>query len=513
MENREQMFRSWMWTECFTGVKMGTPMMIFSSIELFLMVTSALLFLSVVASKVSDRLGVPALVLFLTIGMLAGSEGIGRIHFNDPWLAKYLGVVALIFIIFSGGIDTKLSDVRSVMVPGILLSSLGVFLTALFVACAAVTILDLSFLEAFLLGAIVSSTDAAAVFSVLRSKKVSLKGKVRPLLELESGSNDPMAVLLTIGVIRLMTESNFHLWDLIPVLILEVTVGVVMGFVMGKAMIQVINRVQLSYEGLYSALTISMVVLIYGLTAVLKGNGFLAVYIAAVILGNGKFLHKGPTIRFHEGLAWLMQIVMFLALGLLVFPSRLLSIAAPGLIISLVLMLFARPLSVMACLLFTKFRGPEKHMIAWVGLRGAVPIILATFPLIAHVPKAEMIFNIVFFIVLTSVLLQGTSIPLVAKLLKVDAPPAQQKISPLSLDYADGIDANLEELIVPYTSKVVGMKIFEVGLPEDCLVVLICRDDKFFIPKGTTQLQAGDVLMVLGKEADVKQAQKAIALS
>jgi len=348
------------------------------------------------------------------------------------------------------------------------------------------------------------------VFSILRSKNVSLRGKVRPLLEMESGSNDPMAVLLTVGCIRLMVEDNFQLQHLIPVFLWEIAIGAVMGVLMGRFMTIVINKVQLSHEGLYSALTISLVALTYSLTAVLKGNGFLAVYLAAVILGNSKFIHKTPIMRFHEGLAWLMQIIMFLTLGLLVYPSKLVAIAVPGLIISLALMFVARPLSVMACLMFTRFKWPERHMISWVGLRGAVPIILATFPLIAHVPNAEVIFNIVFFIVITSVLLQGTSIPLIAKFLKVDAPFRTQRVSPISLEFTDGIDANLEEVIVPYNSAVMGKKLFELGLPEGCLIVLICRNDKFFIPKGTTVVEAGDVLMVLGTTGDIRRLQKVL---
>jgi cell volume regulation protein A len=483
-------------------------MLPFPSIELLLLTAAALLFLSVVASKVSDRLGIPALAIFLLIGMLAGSEGIGGIHFDDPWLAKSLGITALIFIIFSGGIETKYQDIRSVAVSGILLSSIGVVLTALIVGVFAFFILKFSFVEAFLLGAIVSSTDAAAVFSVLRSRSVSLQGKIRPLLELESGSNDPIAVILTVSIIRFLLNDQLPVLNFIPALIWEIAFGILMGVVMGRIMRIVINRVQLSYEGLYSALTISLVVITYGLTAVLKGNGFIAVYLASLVLGNSLFLHKKTIIQFHEALAWLMQIVMFLTLGLLVFPSRLVPIVGAGLIASLILMFVARPVSVFLCLSFSKFKWREKCMVAWVGLRGAVPIILATFPLIAKTPNADMIFNVVFFIVLTSVLLQGTSIPTVAKWLKVDAPISDKRIYPIAMEYTEGIDASLEELIVPYNATVVGKKIFELDTPEGCLIVLICRDEKFSIPKGTTVLEAGDVLLTLGKKDDIQKFQK-----
>jgi cell volume regulation protein A len=473
-----------------------------------LLIAAALLFLSVVASKVSDRLGIPALAIFLLIGMLAGSEGIGGIYFDDPWLAKSLGITALIFIIFSGGIETKYQDIRAITVSGILLSSIGVVLTAMIVSVFAFYILKFSFMEGLLLGAIVSSTDAAAVFSVLRSRSVNLKGKIRPLLELESGSNDPIAVILTVSIIRFLMNDQMNVLSFFPALVWEIAFGILMGIVMGRLMRFVINRVQLSYEGLYSALTISLVVITYGLTAVFKGNGFIAVYLASLVLGNSLFLHKKAIIQFHEALAWLMQIFMFLTLGLLVFPSRLVPIIGTGLIASLILMFIARPVSVFLCLSFSKFNWREKSMVAWVGLRGAVPIILATFPLIAKTPNADTIFNVVFFIVLTSVLLQGTSIPAVAKLLKVDAPLSGKRIYPISLEYTEGINTGLEELIVPYNATAVGKKIFELGTPEECLIVLICRDEKFFIPKGTTVLEAGDVLLTLGKRDDIQKLQK-----
>jgi len=304
------------------------------SIEHLLLVASILLFLSIVASKISDTLGIPALLLFLIIGMLAGSEGIGKIYFDDPWLAKSLGIVALTFILFSGGLDTNWKDVRHVFWPGLSLSTLGVLLTAISVGWFAIYFLKFSVLEGLLLGSIVSSTDAATVFSTLRSKHVGLRGKLRPLIELESGSNDPMAVFLTLGFIRLINNPNLPLESLIPSFFQEAGVGTLLGYTMGRLIIIIINRLRLSFEGLYPVFTISLIIFTYAMTTILKGNGFLAVYLAGILIGNSNFLHKKSIIRFHEGLAWLMQIAMFLTLGLLVFPSRIIPIIDIGFLIS-----------------------------------------------------------------------------------------------------------------------------------------------------------------------------------
>lgn len=470
------------------------------SIETILLIAAVLLFLSVAASKVSDKFGVPVLLLFLTIGMLAGSEGIGGIYFNDPWLTKSVGTIALIFILFSGGFDTNWKDIRHILLRGLCLSTLGVLMTALAVGLFATFALKFSALEGFLLGAIVSSTDAAAVFNILRSKNVGLRRKLQPLLEFESGSNDPMAVFLTIGAISLLKNPGLSPINLIPTFLMDMGIGAVSGFVLSKALIFAINRLKLTYEGLYPVLMISLVLLTYAVTTVLKGNGFLAVYLSGVLVGNANLIHKKTLKNFYDGIAWLMQIGMFLTLGLLVFPSKIVPVIAGGLLISIFLMFVARPLSVFLCLSLTKMNIREKTVVAWVGLRGAVPIILATFPLLAGIPKAEMIFNIVFFIVLTSVLFQGTTLPAVAKLLHVDAPFQNKRIYPIEFEHTGEINADLEDLIVPYNSRSAGKSLFEIGIPGQCLVVLISRDDKFFIPNGATVLNGGDVLLVLASK-------------
>ncbi len=470
------------------------------SIEIILLIAAVLLFLSVAASKVSDKFGVPVLLLFLTIGMLAGSEGIGGIYFNDPWLTKSLGTIALVFILFSGGFDTNWKDIRHVLVSGLCLSTMGVLITAIAVGLFAMFVLKFSLMEGLLVGAIVSSTDAAAVFNVLRSKNVNLRGKLQPLLEFESGSNDAMAVFLTIGIISLLKNPGLSTVQLIPAFFLDMGVGAASAFVLSKVLVFIVNRLKLTYEGLYPVLMISLVLLIYSLTTVLKGNGFLAVYMAGIFIGNANLLHKKTLKNFYDGIAWLMQIIMFLTLGLLVFPSKIVPVIGMGLLISIFLMFVARPLSVFLCLSGAKMNLREQTLVAWVGLRGAVPIILATFPLLAGIPKAEMIFNIVFFIVLTSVLFQGTTLPLVSKLLKVNVPSTNKRTYPIEFEHSGQINAELEDLIIPYNSPVAGKPLFEIGIPQECLVVLISRDDKFFIPNGSTILQDADVLLVLANK-------------
>jgi cell volume regulation protein A len=469
------------------------------SIEQLLLVASVLLILSILASKTSGALGVPALLVFLLIGMLAGSDGPGGIYFDDARLAQSLGVVALAVILFAGGLDTEWRSVRPVLGRALALATFGVLMTALLLGGFMSSVLGYSLLDGLLLGAIVSSTDAAAVFAVLRSRNVSLKGRLKPLLELESGSNDPMAVFLTTGLIRLITTPGASVGELAPAFVLQMTLGAAAGYGLARLMILLVNRLRLEYEGLYPVLTLSFVLLTYGATTVVGGNGFLAVYVAGLVMGHHDFIHKRSLTRFHDGLAWLMQIAMFLTLGLLVFPSRLPPVIGVGLLVSVFLMLVARPASVFLTLAVTRMPFREQAMVAWVGLRGAVPIILATFPLVAGVPRADHIFNLVFFIVLTSVLLQGTAIPVVARWLRVDAPLAA---TPSLLSEAlatPDLKAALVELTVPCDSQAAGRQVVELGFPEGALIVLIKRGDEMLVPSGGTVVAADDILLVVGK--------------
>jgi cell volume regulation protein A len=458
-----------------------------------------LLLLSVIASKASGRLGVPALLLFLLIGMLAGSEGIGGIEFSDAYLAQNLGVVALVFILFSGGLDTTWAHVRPVLAHGLLLATAGVLITALLVGGFAMWVLEFSWREALLLGAIISSTDAAAVFATLRTQGIGLRGSLQSLIELESGSNDPMAIFLTTAMVGLLTNPAASLWGLVPMFLMQMVVGGAAGYLLGRGMVYVINWLNLAYEGLYPVLSIALVLLAYSVTDLIGGNGFLAVYLAGLVVGNTFVIHRRSLLRFHDGLAWLMQIVMFVTLGLLVFPSRLLPVVGIGLVTSAVLILVARPLAVLLCLAPLRMSLRKIGMVGWVGLRGAVPIILATFPLMARVPQAEMIFNLVFFIVLTSVLVQGSTIPLVARWLHMAAPMRHRPRSPLEFEPINGVRGELAEIELTAQSPVVGRRLVDLRLPRGALLVLIGRGESFIVPSGGTVLQAGDLLHLLAE--------------
>ncbi|MBM3149903.1 MAG: potassium/proton antiporter, partial [Chloroflexi bacterium] len=427
--------------------------------------------------------------------------------------AQFVGVVALVLILFSGGLHTEWDRVRPVIKESLTLATLGVFITALVVGLFTTALLGLSLVEGMLLGSVVSSTDAAAVFSVLRSKGISLKGQLKPLLELESGSNDPMAIFLTVGLIQLITQPKLSPVNLIGLFALQMLVGAVLGYGMGRVMLFLVNRLNLGYEGLYPVLTLSLVFLTFGLTDAIGGSGFLAVYLAGIVLVRYDFVHKRSLLRFHDGLAWLMQIAMFLTLGLLVFPSRLVPIIGIGLLIAGCLMFVARPVSIFVGLLPSALNWREKMFISWVGLRGAVPIILATFPLLARIPQADLIFNVIFFVVLTSVLLQGTSIPLVARWLGVDAPIIPKLVYPIEYTPMSGLKSELKEFPVLSNSQMAGKAIVELGLPPDFLVILIARDNDFVLPGGGTILQGGDTLLVLSDKKSFDEVQVKFGMS
>ena len=472
-----------------------------------LMAAAAILvLLGVVASKVSARLGVPALLLFLLVGMAAGSEGVGGIEFEDYEAAQAIGVVALAFILFAGGFDTNWSSARPVVGPSLLLATAGVLVTALVSGAFASWLLGISLTAGLLLGAVISSTDAAAVFSVLRSRSVGLRGRLRPLLELESGSNDPMAVFLTLGFLELLTNDRATVAGLVPLFVAQMAIGGVAGVLAGKGAVLAINKVRLEYEGLYPVVMIALVLLTYGVTARLGGSGFLAVYVAGLVMGHERFVHKRSLTRFADGLAWLMQIAMFLVLGLLVFPSDLVPVAGRALLVSLILIFVARPLAAGPLLLLTGFRLRETLMVSWVGLRGAVPIVLATFPLVDGLDQADLLFNVVFFIVLTSVLLQGTTIPVVARWLGVDAPLERRPRQLVDMAETGSAMTDLHEVTVAADSAATGRQIVDLQLPQGVLVVLVSREGDFVIPQGSTVLMAGDTVLLLADDGALQVA-------
>ena len=466
--------------------------------ENILLIGSVLLFLSIVSSKTSFHMGIPTLILFLIIGMLAGSDGPLGIYFNDPEIAQLLGVIALTFILFSGGLDTKWESIKPIIRNGIALATLGVLITAGLVGVFVVYVLDFNIYEGLLLGAIVSSTDAAAVFSILRSKNFGLKGQIRPLLELESGSNDPMAYFLTISLIYLIQEPEASVWTIVPKFFVDMLLGVACGYSFGKAMIWILNKIKLNIDGLYPVLVLSLVFFTFSFTERIGGNGFLAVYIAGLMLGNSNFIHKKSMMRFYDGQAWLMQIIMFLTLGLLVFPSQIVPIMGEGILISAFLILIARPVSVMFSLAFAKDMNFRKKLfISWVGLRGAAPIVFATYPLLAGIEYSTTIFHLVFFISASSVLLQGTTLPYLAKWLHVSVPENLKRKFPLDIELKDDLQSELLELDIPETSPVAGKPVVELNLPKSALIVLIHRKGKYFTAAGKTVLEVGDHLLLM----------------
>ncbi|MDO8550791.1 MAG: potassium/proton antiporter [Ignavibacteria bacterium] len=485
-------------------------------IEYILLIACVLILISVTISKFSEKAGIPALLLFIGVGMFAGSEGIGGIYFDDVGLAQNIGIIALIFILFAGGLDTKWSEVKPVIKPAVSLATIGVFLTAVIVGLFVSYIFNVSFLWGLLIGSIISSTDAAALFSIIRSRSISLKGGLKPLLEFESGSNDPMAIFLTIGTIQLLMNPEKELIDTILLFIFQMGIGLVLGLALGKLMVILINRMNFTNEGIYIVFSLALCILIFSFTAVIGGSGFLAIYISGLIIGNSSFIHKKGTIRFFDGLAVLSQIAMFLTLGLLVFPSKLMEILVPGLLICACLFFIARPLSVYLSLIFLRsdfkrYSFKEKIFISWVGLRGAVPIILATFPSIAGVPNADIIFNIVFFVVLTSVLLQGWSLTPVAKLLKLDEPLKIRRELPLQFNPTDNVDMELLDFIVPYNSLAVGKTLAGLSFPDDSRIVLIWRNEKSVIPGGGTMLEEGDTLLTLVNKNNISRVKEILS--
>lgn len=466
-------------------------------IEYFLIVFSFLILLSIAIAKFSENIGMPSMVLFIGIGMIAGSEGLFGIPFEDPGIAQSIGIVALVFILFSGGLETKWTSVKEVLKEAVILSTLGVLLTALLVGLFLNLVFHFDLLQGLLLGAIISCTDAAAVFSTLRSRDLSLKGKINSILELESGSNDPMAVFLTLGIIQLIKVPGTSYLQIFFMFLMQMGVGGILGYLSGKIMVVVINKLKLRHDGIYPVFSLAYACFIYGFTALLGGSGFLAVYIAGIVVGKESFVQKKSMTRFFDGLAWLSQICMFLTLGLLVFPSRLLNIFAIGVMLSVFLVLVARPVSVFISLAFSKFRWNEKAFISWVGLRGAVPVILATFAMIANIPNADTIFSIVFFIVLTSALIQGWSLSPAAKLFNVGMPLPKKKHYPLEYAPMEGVDTELIDLFVPFNADVAGKTIVELGLPKDCLITMINRDENFLVPSGGSVLEEGDIVLIL----------------
>jgi len=477
-------------------------------IEPVLFVAAGLTLAGVLASKLASRLGIPALLLFLALGMLAGVDGPGGLDFDDAATAQAVGVSALALILFDGGLGTRWETVRPVLGAGAALATVSVAATAAITGAAAAWLLDVPLEVGLLLGAIVSSTDAAAVFSVLRSRSTGLRGGIQPTLELESGANDPMAVFLTIGLVDLVTDTASSWTELIPTFFAQAGIGAVAGLAAGYSGRAVLNRVNLGSDGLYPVLSLTIVFLTYSGTALAGGSGFLAVYLCGLWLGNHDVIHGNSIGRFHDAAAWLAQIGMFLVLGLLVSPSRLPSVAGTALAVTAVLVFVARPLA--TALALTPFRVPirDQAVVAWVGLRGATPIILATFPLVEDIPQSETLFDVVFFVVLTSVLVQGTTVGPVARLLRAASHAPSRQPSPLEPGRPLPDGTALRHLAITPTSAADGRALVELQLPQRVLLVLIERDGTYVVPTGATRLQAGDTVTLLADDDTYAHARR-----
>lgn len=472
--------------------------------EQLLLYGSVLAILGLFLSKTGFRFGLPSLLLFLGVGMLA--ESTGFIEFNSPEVAQAIGVVALTVILFSGGMDTSFKEVKPVMLPGALLATVGVLLTALLTGTFIYYLfkwsggpIQLSFLESLLFASVMSSTDSASVFSILRSKKTKLKHNLKPLLEFESGSNDPMAYMLTVILIQMIqSDGGTTVWEALWLFVVQFSVGVLFGLVLGWLAVKVVNRVGLHATALYPILMLCVAFLVYSLTHELGGNGYLAVYIAGMVVGNMDIVYSKTIARFFDGIQWLAQLIMFLALGLLVDSHSLLDVTLPAILISLFVIFFGRPIAVHLTLLpfYRKFNAKAQMYVSWVGLRGAVPIIFAMSPWVAGIEGAEVIFTVVFFITLISLVTQGTTVQWMAEKLDVVDTNARDHVFH-ELDLPQYIKSTLSEMIVSSRMIERSNMLKDLDMPEHTLAVLVQRDGDFFIPRGQTELRVNDHVLFI----------------
>ena len=476
-----------------------------------LLVGSILLFVSIIVGKTGYKFGVPALLLFLIVGMVFGSDGLG-LQFHNADEAQFIGMVALSIILFSGGMDTRFSDIRPILAQGIMLSTVGVLLTAFFTGFFIWWISGMSWSNiafpittSLLLAATMSSTDSASVFAILRSQNINLKHNLRPMLELESGSNDPMAYMLTIVLIQLVQASGLSGGDIAMSFAIQFIVGGALGYALGRAAVFMLNRLNIDNQSLYPILLLAFVFFTFSITDLFKGNGYLAVYIAGMIVGNNKIKYRKEITTFMDGLTWLFQIIMFLCLGLLVNPHEMLEVAPVALLIGVFMIFVGRPLSVFLCLLpFRNMTTKSRLFVSWVGLRGAVPIIFATYPVVAGIEGANMIFNIVFFITIISLIIQGTTISAMANKLGLSK-PMEKTGNEFGVELPEEINTNLNDMVIRPEDIANGDTLKDMALPKGTLVMIVKRGDEYLIPNGTLKLHAGDRLLLIS-EKQKKQA-------
>ena len=474
--------------------------------ENVVLVGALLLFVAVMAGKVAYRFGAPALLLFLGVGMLFG---LNFISYRSVEMTQFVGMISLCIILFTGGMDTKFSEIKPIIGPGVVLATVGVVMTA-FVLAGFVWLvapwlgIEIPFALALLLASTMSSTDSASVFSILRSKKQGLKQNLRPLLELESGSNDPMAYMMTILLISVVsnTSSGVGLGMSVVFFVVQMVVGALSGYLIGRLAVWTINRIKLANHSLYSVLLLAFIFFSFAFTDLIKGNGYLAVYLSGLVIGNHKLEQKRPLTVFFDGFTWLMQIVMFLTLGLFVNSNELLEprVLILGGLVGAFMILVARPLTVFTCLLpFRKFTTKARLYVSWVGLRGAVPILFAIYPLMAHVENAGLLFNVVFLGTIISLLVQGTTVSGMANLLGL---AYEERESAFSVDMHQDMKSALTEVEVNETMLESGHTLKDITLPENTLVMMVCRDGEYFVPQGKTELKLGDKLLVISDRSE-----------
>ena len=482
-----------------------------SGIEYFLLIGAMLLIVAVLAGKVAYRFGAPSLLLFLGVGMLFGYN---LITFDSPQFAQFIGMIALCIILFSGGMDTKFSDIKPVIAPGIVLATAGVMMTAFLVGgfvyfFAPVVGYEVPFAMALLLAATMASTDSASVFSILRTKKQGLNEHLRPLLELESGSNDPMAYILTILLVGIVSsgDADMAIGSSVLMFFVQMTVGALFGWVFGRLTVWMINKIGLNNPSLYSVLLLAAVFFTFSFTTLIRGNGYLAVYIAGLVVGNRKLAHKRTLNIFFDSFTWLFQIIMFLTLGLLVDLDTLFTprVILLGCIVGAFMILVARPVSVFTCLLpFQRFTLRARTYISWVGLRGAVPIIFATYPLVAEIKGADLLFDIVFFVTIISLVVQGTTVSGMANLLGL---AYEERETSFGDTLQDKMKSAFTEVEVNAAMLSNGAQLSDITLPDNTLVVMVCRDGDYFVPRGNARLNEGDKLLVLSDRNEELQTQ------
>ena len=477
-----------------------------------LLIGAVLIFCAIMISKTGYRFGIPTLLLFLLVGMGFGTDGLG-LEFDSAADAQFIGMIALSIILFTGGMDTKLCDIKPVMAQGMILSTVGVLLTTLLTGGFIFWLsgysdmhIQMPMLTCLLLAATMSSTDSASVFNLLRSQKMNLKENLKPMLELESGSNDPMAYMLTIALIQVIASgSGFNMGLLVKDLLVQFFVGGVTGYAFGRFAVWLINKVNLSNSSLYPILLLSLVFITFTITDMLHGNGYLAVYILGVVVGNARLVFRKEINTFMNGLTWFGQIVMFLSLGLLVNPHEMLEVSISALLIGLFMIFVARPLTVGLCLIpFRQMTFKAKCFVSWVGLRGAVPIIFATYPVVSEIPGSQIIFNIVFFITLLSLIFQGMTIAPVAKWLNLDL-PQEKEGNDFGVEIPEEIDSQLTDVTLTAEMLENGNRLMDMNISSGTLVMLVKRGTEFMIPNGRMELKVGDKLLYISENKKVEE--------